>query len=104
MWGSDRVDLGTIEVSALTHRAALAISKGKEPKGYPHTDPNEDAVAGVAGERGMLLVCADGHNGFESVQVVVNFVAESVRTRPRSGGNLGGRPARCVSPRTSGVA
>ena len=76
LWGSDHVDLGTIEVRPVSHRAALAISKGKEPKGYWHKDPNEDAVAAVAGNDGVLLVCADGHNGFESVRMSVEVLLD----------------------------
>jgi len=61
---------------------ALAISRGLHPKPYRWTDPNEDAVAAVAGPRATLLVVADAHNGALSSQVAVRTVLEELTDDP----------------------
>jgi serine/threonine protein phosphatase PrpC len=54
--------------------AAIAISAGGARKVYPHTDPNEDAVAFALGSAGVLLAVADGHRGFEASEVLLEHL------------------------------
>lgn len=82
LWGDQHIEPGKIEVCSLGSGVALAISKGGAQKEYPHTDPNEDVVAAAIGERGTLLMCADGHNGFEASREAVTSVLEQVGDDP----------------------
>jgi len=45
LWGHDHPQLGVVATEEISPRVAIALSRGKYPKGYPHLDPNEDAVA-----------------------------------------------------------
>jgi serine/threonine protein phosphatase PrpC len=82
LWGRDHTELGAISVRSPSPTTALAISKGLEPKPYLHIDPNEDAVGVVVADGGDLLVCADGHNGFDSVRLAVTVVVERLGDQP----------------------
>ncbi|MGE5272170.1 MAG: hypothetical protein ACM3QU_00130 [Verrucomicrobiota bacterium] len=45
----------------------MAIAqRGRYPKTYPHTDPNEDIVACAHDDPRTILAVAAGHNGLES--------------------------------------
>lgn len=63
LWGRDYEDLDRVAAEAVGDRAAIAITRGRYAKPYPHTDDNEDAVAVVIGASATLLVVTDGHNG-----------------------------------------
>ncbi|MGH9025367.1 MAG: hypothetical protein ACRDWD_04520 [Acidimicrobiia bacterium] len=39
LWGDDHTTLGEITVELAGPRAAIALSKGAEPKLYPHVHP-----------------------------------------------------------------
>src|SRR3954447_23555274 len=82
LWGTDHEELDRIASATAGERAALAITRGRHPKAYRYTDPNEDVVAVVAGERATLLVCADGHNGATSSHVAVQAVLEAFGDDP----------------------
>jgi serine/threonine protein phosphatase PrpC len=71
LWGDEHTELGEIAVASLAPNAALALSRGKFPKGYPHLDPNEDAVLAATDGAGWLLAAADGHNGFDAARAAV---------------------------------
>ena len=74
LYGEEHVELGPIVTAPVEPGAALAISRGRFPKSYGYTDPNEDVVAAVTGERSTLLICADGHNGLLASRVAVESV------------------------------
>lgn len=61
--GRDYPELGPLAVVYAPGGGALALSRGREPKAYPHTDPNEDAALLVRTPDGVALAVADGHNG-----------------------------------------
>jgi hypothetical protein len=71
LWGDELPQLGRRRVEAVSRDAALGLTAGEKPKGYAHTDPNEDAVAVVEGAGVTLLVCADGHNGMAATRAAV---------------------------------
>lgn len=74
LWGPEHQELGETATASLGRAVAIALDRGRHPKAYHHTDPNEDVVAAVvAGDR-TLLVVADGHNGQESSTVAVDAV------------------------------
>jgi serine/threonine protein phosphatase PrpC len=75
LWGIDHTELGEI-VTSSTGRAAVALSRGGYAKTYQYVDPNEDAVAVVAGPRSTLMVAADGHNGATASMHAVRFVLD----------------------------
>lgn len=60
--GRDHQQIGRLTLEGLD-RAAVGLSRGGARKTYSHTDPNEDCVAFALGERGSLVVAADGHHG-----------------------------------------
>lgn len=63
LWGRDFEDLDRVGAEPVGDRAAIAITRGRYAKPYPHIDDNEDAVAVVIGASATLLVVCDGHNG-----------------------------------------
>jgi serine/threonine protein phosphatase PrpC len=71
LWGDEHTELGEIAVAALPPRAAVALSRGRFPKGYPHLDPNEDAVLAATNGSAWLLAVADGHNGFDAARAAL---------------------------------
>jgi len=73
--GPDHAHLGGIAVEPVGFRAAAGLSPGRFPKGYPHVDPNEDAVAVFTDERRWLLVVADGHGGAAAAVAAVQAIA-----------------------------
>jgi serine/threonine protein phosphatase PrpC len=82
LWGPDYLEYGHIEVRPLGVTTAIAISPGLTKKKYDHTDPNEDVVAALEGERAVLLVCADGHNGLESSEAAIRSVLDQLGEDP----------------------
>jgi len=71
LWGDAHTELGEIAVAGLLPHAAVALSRGKFPKGYPHLDPNEDAVLAATDGANWLLAVADGHNGFDAARAAL---------------------------------
>jgi serine/threonine protein phosphatase PrpC len=71
LMGKDWPDLGPLALAELPDGGALALSRGAEPKAYPHTDPNEDAALLVRTDAGVLLAVADGFNGSEVSELAI---------------------------------
>src|SRR5262245_64908204 len=69
--GRDWPELGPLGLADLPDGGALALSRGAQPKAYPHTDPNEDAALLVRTDAGVLLAVADGFNGCEVSELVI---------------------------------
>lgn len=82
LWGRDHVELGEVAVSEAGPAAAIALTRGRHAKRYAYTDPNEDVVAAVTGERATLLVCADGHNGVGAAEHAVAAVLAELGEDP----------------------
>jgi len=80
LFGSDYPTLGDVGVVTLAESTAAAISRGRFPKGYPHVDPNEDAVALAVSDDARLLAVADGHNGFEAAKAAIEAILEAAGT------------------------
>ena len=78
LWGDDHTNLGDIAVIGVGERTAVALSRGRYPKGYRHLDPNEDAVLAAAQGSKTLLVVADGHRGFDAARAAVSAVEDRV--------------------------
>lgn len=74
--GSDHTQLGAI-ATATAGRTAAALSRGRFPKGYPHVDPNEDAVAVADLDDVVLLAVADGHDAAAAAETAIRAVAET---------------------------
>ncbi len=71
LWGRHYSELGSISVVRLARDGALALTRGAEPKAYPHVDPNEDAALLVETEDGVLLAVADGNGGRRASEVTL---------------------------------
>ena len=69
--GSESQIIGGVSVVSEAS-AAISLSQGGFKKRYPHTDPNEDAAAFAIGEAGVLLAVADGHNGCNAAEAVID--------------------------------
>ncbi len=69
--GSESQIIGGVSVVSEAS-AAISLSQGGFKKRYPHTDPNEDAAAFALGEAGVLLAVADGHNGCNAAEAVID--------------------------------
>jgi serine/threonine protein phosphatase PrpC len=69
--GDDHHDYDRIEVAVVGEGVAVGLSRGRHPKRYTYTDPNEDVVAALTTDDGVFLVIADGHNGYEASDLAV---------------------------------
>jgi len=78
LWGPDHETLGEMEVCEVTSSLAMALSRGKFPKGYPHVDPNEDGVLAATNGPAAVLAVADGHNGFDAARAALSATAEQI--------------------------
>jgi len=78
--GRDFPDLGPLGSAALPGAGAVALSRGAQPKSYPHTDPNEDGVGIARSADGVLLAVVDGHNGAAASEIAL----DAVRSRAAS--------------------
>lgn len=84
--GRDFPQLGALGVVCSPHGGSLALSRGREPKAYPHVDPNEDAALLVHAPSGSLLAVADGYNGAAAAELAIAGVE-------RAAGELLAQPA-----------
>lgn len=78
LWGSDHEELGEIAVQRVGRRAAVALSRGKYPKAYPHVDKNEDAAAAATDGSSWVLAVADGHAGFDAARAAMGAVVDGM--------------------------
>jgi hypothetical protein len=78
LWGEDHIEFGEIAVTSLGGSVAIAISKGKHPKGYPTLDSNEDAVLAATCGESTALAVVDGHWGLDAARAALRGVAEDV--------------------------
>lgn len=83
LWGKEHQELGQIGTATLGNRGAIAISRGLYPKGYKHTDPNEDAAAIMRIDDMWVLAVADGHGGFDAAEAAIAGVIRAA-SQPRS--------------------
>jgi serine/threonine protein phosphatase PrpC len=74
--GVEHPELGDVASAALAHDLGIALSRGRHPKAYRHTDPNEDVVAVLRHGRSTALVVADGHSGAEGSHTAVAALLE----------------------------
>lgn len=82
LWGREHVEYGHVESLSVAADVAIALTRGLRPKAYRWTDPNEDVVAAVVGERATLLAVADGHHGVVASQIAVATVLEGLGDDP----------------------
>jgi len=78
--GRDHIELGEITVVEITPDLAIGISRGRFPKGYQHTDPNEDAVLAATDGETTVLAVADGHNGLAASHAAIEAIASTTET------------------------
>jgi serine/threonine protein phosphatase PrpC len=76
--GADHPDLDVIETRSVAPDLAIALTRGRLPKRYAHTDLNEDVVAVRRDDDRTALVVADGHRGHEASHVAVDAVLRLV--------------------------
>ena len=70
--GEDHTELEEVAITEVTPNLAIGISRGRFPKGYPHVDPNEDAVYAATDGTTTVLVVADGHQGFDAARAAID--------------------------------
>jgi serine/threonine protein phosphatase PrpC len=78
LWGSDHEALGEVAVSEVTPSLAVALSRGRFPKGYPHVDLNEDGALAATDGSAAVLAVADGHNGFAAARAALGATVDQV--------------------------
>jgi serine/threonine protein phosphatase PrpC len=74
--GRDYPELGPLGIAALEEGGAIALSRGSQPKPYPHQDPNEDGALLLHTDGGVLLAVVDGYNGVEASEAALLAVIE----------------------------
>jgi serine/threonine protein phosphatase PrpC len=82
--GSDHSELEETAVVDLGPDLAVGISRGRFPKGYPHLDPNEDAVFAMTDGTTTILAVADGHRGFEAAKAAITAIGAHTESSLRS--------------------
>jgi len=75
--GEDHIELGDVAIREITPKVAIGISCGRFPKGYPHLDPNEDAVFAASDGDTTILAVADGHQGFDAAREAIAAIASA---------------------------
>ena len=75
--GEDHTELEEVAIREITPNLAIGISRGRFPKGYPHVDPNEDAVYAATDGTTTILVVADGHHGFDAARAAISAIADA---------------------------
>ena len=71
LFGDDHIALGEIAVGEIPPRLALALSRGKFPKGYAHLDANEDGCLIATDGVSSVLAVVDGHSGFDAARAAL---------------------------------
>ncbi len=108
LWGPDHQELGPIATGEVGPSLAVALSRGRYPKGYHYVDPNEDAAMVAAAGDSRLAAVADGHTGFDAAAAAMQWLeaaAPDLLAEPVAG--LEGAPAsltRAVNSATSALA
>jgi len=75
--GSDHTELDEVAIEEVTPKLTIGISCGWFPKGYPHADPNEDAVFAATDGNATIVAVADGHHGFDAARAAITAIAEA---------------------------
>jgi serine/threonine protein phosphatase PrpC len=75
--GRDFPELGPVGLVTNRLGGALAISRGRFPKPYPHVDPNEDAALLVHTRSGVMIAVADGFNGSAASELALEALSKS---------------------------
>jgi serine/threonine protein phosphatase PrpC len=75
--GENHTDYGAVAVEEISDDLAVAISRGRFPKSYPHVDPNEDAVFASTDGTFTVMAVADGHNGFDAARAAIEAIRDS---------------------------
>lgn len=71
--GRDHPDLGQVAIER-AGRVAIALTRGRHPKAYPYTDPNEDTVQAAVGGELVLMAVADGHHGHQASHLAIQAI------------------------------
>lgn len=74
LWGHEHPELGVVAVEEVSPGIELALSRGKFPKGYPHLDPNENAVTAATDGVASLLAVSDGHSGHDAGRAAMEAI------------------------------
>ncbi|MDP2622426.1 MAG: protein phosphatase 2C domain-containing protein [Actinomycetota bacterium] len=56
---------------------AVGLTRGRHPKGYPYTEPNEDAAMAAASDRLVLMAVADGHHGTHASHLAIEAIYDA---------------------------
>lgn len=78
--GPDHTELDEVAVATIASDTAIALTRGRHRKGYPHLDPNEDGVLAARAPAGVLLAVADGHAGFDAAGAALRAVSAAAGT------------------------
>jgi serine/threonine protein phosphatase PrpC len=78
--GRDWTELGPLAVVSLPDGGALALSRGRLPKSYAYTDPNEDAALVVRCGENALLAVADGRFGAAAAERAISAVEAAAQS------------------------
>lgn len=80
--GSDHVDLGKHVATSIGSTLALCMSAGAAPKRHAIGALNEDAGAIAVGRRGVVLIVADAHFGYDASELAVDHVLDAIGPDP----------------------
>lgn len=71
--GRDHTELGESTV-ATAGPVAVALTRGRHPKAYAYTEPNEDAVTAAVSDKLVVMAVADGHSGADASRLAVQSI------------------------------
>lgn len=75
--GRDHTEYGKTAIERVGP-VAIALSRGRYPKAYPHTDPNEDAIVAAVDDETVVMAVADGHRGIQASHLVAETLFRSI--------------------------
>jgi serine/threonine protein phosphatase PrpC len=81
--GRDHTELGDAATETVGPVSA-ALTRGRHPKAFPYTEPNEDALCAAVTDEMVLLAVADGHHGTDASHTAITKIASTIPTLDRS--------------------
>ncbi len=92
--GQDHVEYGRVEIEATSARTVCAICVGDDPESPSlgakgdEDHPNEDALVVVEQDAITVMAVMDAHFGIDASHELADFLAQRLRTVPRTGRDL----------------
>jgi serine/threonine protein phosphatase PrpC len=82
--GRDYPEHSVRQLNGMDIHIAAGITAGAQPKAYPHTDPNEDALRVLRSGDATVLALCDGHRGESGARLAVQLLGTILGEDPHA--------------------